>query len=177
MMSDECFDVSEWSDPGKDLCQMDRSQTTTPAIFQNTQCPSYPRLTRSVLWLLMPWLFAWPSHQQLLYSLCKLSLSLSLSHYHSVAVTLSFPLSLSPSLPLSLYLSLSLSLSLHIYKYKFLSISIALSHVHSHSHSHPQSHSHINNKHRHKHTQLLAFRTAASVDIHKRTAVRDGAII
>ena len=39
--------------------------------------PSYLGLTKSISWLLMPWLLASPGHQQQWYWLCKLSRSLS----------------------------------------------------------------------------------------------------
>ena len=38
---------------------------------------SYPALTRSISWLLMPWLLVSPGHQQLWYWLCKIGRSLS----------------------------------------------------------------------------------------------------
>ena len=43
----------------------------------NMQRPSFLGLTRSISWLLMPWLLASPGHQQPWYWLCKLGKSLS----------------------------------------------------------------------------------------------------
>ena len=45
----------------------------------NVRGPSYLGLTRSISWLLMPWLLASPGHQQPWYSLCRISRSLSYS--------------------------------------------------------------------------------------------------
>ena len=46
-------------------------------LIFNMRGPSYPRLNRSVWWLLMPWLVAPSGHQQPWYWLCKLGRFLS----------------------------------------------------------------------------------------------------
>ena len=48
-----------------------------PKLIPNMRGPSYLGLTRSILWLLMPWLLASPGHQQPWYWLCKISKSWS----------------------------------------------------------------------------------------------------
>ena len=45
----------------------------------NLRGPSYLGLTRSISWLLMPWLLASPGHQQPWYWLCRIGKSLSYS--------------------------------------------------------------------------------------------------
>ena len=48
-----------------------------PVSFQYSQGPSYPGLTSSISWLLMPWLLASPGHQHPCYWLCKMGNFLS----------------------------------------------------------------------------------------------------
>ena len=49
------------------------------ALTLNVRGPSYLGLTRSISWLLMPWLLTSPEHQQPWYWLCKIGRSLSYS--------------------------------------------------------------------------------------------------
>ena len=53
------------------------SWITVKVLTLNMLGPSYPGLTRSIQWLLMPWLLAWPGHQHPGYWPCKIGRSLS----------------------------------------------------------------------------------------------------
>ena len=48
-----------------------------PLLTLNVQGPSYPGLTWSISWLLMPWLLTSPEHRQPWYWLCKIGRFLS----------------------------------------------------------------------------------------------------
>ena len=51
----------------------------TPLLTLNVRGPSYLGLTRSISWLLMPWLLTSPGHQQPWYWLCRICRSWSYS--------------------------------------------------------------------------------------------------
>ena len=56
-----------------------RNKRTTLHLTLNVREPSLVGLTRSISWLLMPWLLASPGHQQPWYCLCRIGRSLAYS--------------------------------------------------------------------------------------------------
>ena len=78
---------SQMSAPGYELiqcwCNVDNGQIghtrITFHLTLNVQGPSKLGLTRSISWLLMPWLLASPGHRQPWYWLCRIGRSLSYS--------------------------------------------------------------------------------------------------
>ena len=68
-----------WSDV---ICQLQSADWSVSRwdcwlLTLNVRGPSYLGLTRSISWLLMPWLLASPGHQQPWYLLCKIGKSWS----------------------------------------------------------------------------------------------------
>ena len=59
------------------VCQNIHNVKVTPNVTLNVRGPRYLGLTRSISWLLMPWLLTSPGHQQPWYWLCRIGRFLS----------------------------------------------------------------------------------------------------
>ena len=67
----------KYSEPSKERVNHQHVGLGYSGLTLNVRGPSYLGLTRSISWVLMPWLLASPGHQQPWYWLCRMGRSLS----------------------------------------------------------------------------------------------------